>query len=102
MPSLPSLRISRSKRHFQAPQQFEDMSASASAKDAILVLQADQIDIAEIQKVSGVPVGIQVILGQREPDSGGVGITLLGVVNWECQELSRAKFRHEWRHTGLL
>src|SRR5271157_1713242 len=47
-----------SERHFEAPKQFEDMSASASAKDAIFVLQADQIDIAEIQKVGGVPVGI--------------------------------------------
>src|SRR5271157_4820934 len=69
------------------------MSASASAKDAIFVLQADQIDIAEIQKVGGVPVGIEIILRQGEPDSGGVGITLIGIVNGECQELNRAKFR---------
>src|SRR5664279_1632393 len=69
------------------------MSASASAKDAIFMLQADQIDIAKIQEVGGMPVGIEVILRQCESDSGGVGITLLGVVNRQCQELSRAKFR---------
>ena len=38
------------------------MSAGASAKDPIFVLQTDQIDIAEIQKVGGVRVGIQIIL----------------------------------------
>jgi len=57
------------------------MSARSPSKDSIFVLQAYQIDIAEIQEIGGLPVRCEVVFGQLEPHSSGVGKTFLGIVN---------------------
>jgi hypothetical protein len=42
-------RVQRScERHPQAPEELQDMSAGSPSKDSIFMLQANQIDIAEI------------------------------------------------------
>jgi hypothetical protein len=65
----------------------------STSKNSIFVLQAHQIDIAEIQKVGGLAVGSQIVLGQLEPHSGGIAIALLSIVHGESQQLGRAVFR---------
>jgi hypothetical protein len=44
-------------RHGQVPQQLQNMAASFSPKDPVLVLQTHQIDMARIEKLGGCPVG---------------------------------------------
>src|SRR5207248_7054726 len=70
-------------------------SAGSSSKDSIFVLQANQIDTSEIQKVGGLPVGSYVIFRQFEPHSGRIGVTLFSIVNRECQQFRRTVFRME-------
>jgi len=60
------------ERHLQASQKLQDMSAGATSKDSIFMLQADQIDVTEIEKVRCLPVGSQVFFGQLEPHPVGI------------------------------
>ena len=39
------------------------MLTGAATKDAVFVLQANQVDIAEIEEVRGLPLGGEVVLG---------------------------------------
>src|SRR4029077_4871744 len=57
--------------HPQATQQLQDMPAGAAAKDSVFVLEADQIDIAEIKEVRRLPVGSKIVLGEFESHSVG-------------------------------
>ena len=52
-------------RHLQAAQQLQDMAPSGSAEDSILVLQADHVDIVEVQELSSFLIRPQVVLGER-------------------------------------
>ena len=70
--------------HLQASQQLKDMCAGGATEDSLLVLEADQIDIAEIQKVRGLAVGSQVLFGQLEPHPDGIVVAIVGVVHQEC------------------
>ena len=83
----------RDERHIQPTQKFEDVCARSTSKNSIFVLQAHQIDIAEIQKVGGLAVGSQIVLGQLEPHSGGIAVALFSIVHGESQQLGRAVFR---------
>ena len=40
-------------RHLQTTQKMQDVTSSRSAKDSVLVLQADHVDIVEVQEASG-------------------------------------------------
>ncbi len=83
----------RDERYAQVPQQLQDMPAGNAAKDSIFVLEADQIDVAEIEKVRGLPVGSLTVLGQLEPHPDRIVVTLLRIVNRERQQLRRTVFR---------
>src|SRR5256885_6832432 len=37
--------------HLETPQKFEDMTACRAAKNSVLMLQTDQVDVAKIQEV---------------------------------------------------
>src|SRR5580692_7624750 len=82
----------RSERHPQSSQKFQNMPAGEATKDSIFVLQANQIDVAEVQEVRGLPVGSQIIFRQLESHSRGIRITLFGVVDRKGQQLCRAIF----------
>ena len=83
----------RDERHVQPAQEFEDVCACSAAKDSIFVLKTNQIDIAEIQKVGGLPVGGEIVLGQFEAYSGRIAVALFRIVHWKSQQLGRAVFR---------
>ena len=81
------------KRHVQPAQEFQNMRARTAAKDSIFMLQANQIDIAEIQEVGGLAVGRQIILGQFEAYPSRITVALFGIVHRKSQQLRRAVFR---------
>jgi hypothetical protein len=68
------------------------MRAGAASKDSVLVLKANQVDITEIEKVRGLPVRGQVVLGQFESHPYGVVVTFFSIVNRKCEQLSRSVF----------
>src|SRR6266851_8517348 len=69
------------------------MRTGTASEDPVLVLQADQIHIAEVEKVRGLPVGSQVVLRELESHPDGIVVTLFGIVDRKCQQLRRAVFR---------
>src|SRR6267378_4537482 len=69
------------------------MAAGPATKNSIFVLQAHDIDIAEIQKVRSPPVRSQVIFGQLESYPRGVAVSCFRIVNWQCQQINRTVFR---------
>jgi hypothetical protein len=75
----------RYDRYLEAPQQFEDVGAGPPAENSVFVLQADQVNVAEIQEVRSLPIRTQVVLGKLEPDSRRILVSLLGIVHWQCQ-----------------
>src|ERR1700687_6337979 len=83
------------KRHLQAAQQLQNMPAGRAAEDSIFVLQAHDIDIAEIQKVGGSRVGIQVVFSQLESYLRGIAVSCFGIVDWQGQQIDSAIFRTE-------
>ena len=88
--------------HSQPPQQLQNVRARPSSKDSVFMLQADQIDIAEIQKVRGLPVGSQIIFGQLESHSRGIVVALFGIVNRKRQQAPSRRIPREWRRINPL
>jgi len=63
-----------------------------STKDPVFVLQTDQINVAEIQEISGLAVGSHLILGKFESDSGRVDVAFWRIVDRKRQEFRGAVF----------
>ena len=61
-------------RHVQAAQELQNMRAGWSAKNSVFMLQANQIDVAEIQEVRSLAVRRQLILRKLEANPGGIAI----------------------------
>ena len=60
----------RDHRHLKAAQELQDVRASRSAENSIFVLQANQIDVAEIQEIRSLAVRRQLILRKARIVSG--------------------------------
>jgi hypothetical protein len=56
------------------------MAPGGSAENSILVLQADHVDIVEVQELSGFLIRSQVVLGERPSHTRRIVIALLRVV----------------------
>jgi hypothetical protein len=54
------------------------------------MLQTDQINIAEIQKVGRLPVGSKIVFGELETHSGRICVTFRGIVHRQSQQLDCA------------
>ena len=59
-------------RHLQAAQQLENMASSRAAKDSILVLQADHVDIVKVQEFRRSLIGGHIVLGERPTHACGI------------------------------
>jgi hypothetical protein len=57
------------------------MAAGRPAVDAILVLQADQINAVDIEEVGGAAIRVDIFLGQFKTNAGWIGVTGPGVVD---------------------
>ena len=58
-------------RHPQVAQQSEDVAAGRAAENAVLVLQADNVGVAEVEEVGRPAIRVQVLLVELERTSGG-------------------------------
>ncbi len=84
-------RMQRSDhRHFETPEEGQNVTARRAAKDSILVLQAYQIEVREIEKVSRLFVGGQIVLRKGEPYPRRVGIPRFRVIDRNREQLGRA------------
>src|SRR5437588_13047664 len=68
---------------------MQNMAAGWPSEDAVLVLQADHVDIVEIEEFSGGLIRTQVILCQRPPNPRRIGISRFRIVHGQRQQ-SRA------------
>ena len=59
----------RDNRHAQFAQQSQDVAAGPAAENAVLMLQADEIDIVDIQKVGGTAIRFNVLLREFEANA---------------------------------
>ena len=71
----------RDDRHPQVAQQAEDVAAGRAAVDAVLVLEADDVGVGEVQEVGRPEVAVQVLLVDLEPDLRRVVVPLGAVVD---------------------
>ena len=71
----------RDDRHPQVPQQAEDVAAGRAAVDAVLVLEADDVGVREVQEVGRPEVALQVLLVDLEPDLRRVVVPFGAVVD---------------------
>ncbi len=79
-------------RHMKAAQKLEDVRAGRSAENSVFVLQAYQINVAEIQEIRGLAIRNQLILGKLEAHAGGIGVTLWRIVHRQRQQFRGAIF----------
>ena len=99
----------RDDRHAQFAQEGQDVAAGLPAEDAVLELQAHQIDVVDVQEVGGAPVGVDVLLGQLEANAGRIVVAGLGVVDGQgdarrfgiCRGDRLAEIRGERRDAAL-
>ena len=77
----------RDDRHPQVAQQAEDVAAGRPAVDAVLVLEADDVGVGEVQEVGRPAVALQVLLVDLEPDLRRVVVPLGAVVDRDDEAL---------------
>ena len=75
-------------RHPQVAQQPQHMAAAGAAIDAELVLQADHVGVAEVEKVGRPQVRIEVLLGDLKSHLGWVIVARL-----QCRRPARRNIR---------
>ena len=68
-------------RRPDVPHQFEHVSAGGAAKDAVFVLQGDDVDVRKIQELGGPLVGRHVGVGALEPHLGGILVGSSAVIH---------------------
>jgi hypothetical protein len=78
--------------HLQATQKFQDVAAGRSAENSVLMLQANQVNIAEIQEIRGLAIGSQFILRKFEANSGRIAVTFRSIVDRQREKLGGAVF----------
>jgi hypothetical protein len=64
------------------------VAASGSAENSVLVLQADHVDIVEVQELSGLSIRFQLVLSERPSDARRIVISFFRVVYRERQQSS--------------
>ena len=71
----------RDDRHPQVAQQPYDVAAGRTAEDAVLVLEADDIGVGEIEEIGRPQVGVDLLLLDFEPNFRRVVVPLRNVVD---------------------
>jgi hypothetical protein len=68
-------------RSFQFSEQSQQVAAGGSAEDSELVLDGDDVHVAGVQEVGGLPVRFQILFLNLEADDVGIAIAPLNVVD---------------------
>ena len=74
--------------HSQFAQECQDVTAGGPAENAELVLQADDVHVADVQEVRGAQIGRQVLLLNLEANYFRVLVATLNVVDRHCETLA--------------
>lgn len=67
--------------HVQLAQESQYVTARAPSKDAILVLQRDDVDIVDIQKIGGASIRLDILFRQLESNARRVLVTGFDIVD---------------------
>ena len=76
--------------HAQFAQQGQDVTARRAAEDPELMLQAENINIVDVQKIRGPPIRCDLLLRNLEPHAFGVVVSILRVIDGHHEDLSLA------------
>ncbi len=57
------------------------------------MLQANQIDVAEIQELGGLTIGSQVVLGEFKANARGIIVAFFGIVDGQGKQFGGSVFR---------
>ena len=84
-------------RHSQFAQERQNVAAGRSAENAELVLQADNVDIADVQEIGGAQIGGQVLLLNLEANHFRIIVAAWNVIDgdreawlWGCAPATAA------------
>src|ERR1700690_2518260 len=72
---------------------MQNMAFGGAAEDAIFMLQANHVDVVEVQKLGRVTVGLHILLSERPPHARGIVIALLAIVYRQSQQTGVSIFR---------
>ena len=78
----------RDHRHSQFAQERQDVTAGRPAENAELVLQADDVHVADVEEVRGAQIGRQVLLFNLEAHHIRVFVAALDVVDRDGEALA--------------
>src|ERR1700693_1075931 len=78
----------RDNAHSQFAQEGQDVSAGGSTENAELVLQADDVDVADVEKVRGAQIGGEVLFLNLETNHLRVFVATRNVVDRDGQALA--------------
>ena len=79
----------RDDRHPQVAQQREDVAARRAAVNAVLVLEADDVGVAEVEKVGRAAIRVEVLLCELETHLRRVLVALGHVVDRDDAAVDR-------------
>ena len=85
----------RDNRHAQLTQESENVTAHSSTVDPVFVLQTDEIDIIDIQKVGSAAIRFYVLLHEFKSDAVWIRIALHNVVNGQRDTCCLTKLRSD-------
>src|SRR5208282_274617 len=72
---------------------MQNMTPGLAAKDPILVLQANHVDIVEVQEFRRFLVRGQIVLRERPSHPRGIVVAFFRVVDGKCQQSSASVLR---------
>jgi hypothetical protein len=75
-------------RHSQFAQECQDVSTRRSAKNAELVLQADDVHVADVEEIRGTKIGGKVLFLNFEANYFGVLISINNVIDGNRETLA--------------
>src|SRR5579864_4286903 len=88
-------------RHSQSVQECQNMGAGGPTENAEFVLQADDVNVADVEEVRGAQIGRQVLLLNLEPNHLRVLVATRYVVDRHCQALAlRMRALHGGKQVG--
>ncbi len=73
-------------------QQRENVAARSPAEDAVFELQADHIDVVDVQEVGGAEIRIDVLFDELEAHAGRIVVALFRIVDGQRDARRAAVF----------
>jgi len=82
----------RHQRHLQFAKEREDISAGSASKDAIFMLQANNVVTVEVEKLRGLLIGCEFLLFQLQSNLLRIFVARVRIVDRNCKQAAFTKF----------